>query len=218
VQPIIRGYRPADLGAVYDICVRTAEGGAGAVGRYASDLLMGDIFAAPYVTHEPQHAYVLDDGDGTAVGYILGTADTPAFVRWYREVWIPETAERMPPPADPPVTPDDGMLALHHQPERMLVPELAGYPAHLHIDLLPEFQGKGWGRGFMNAFLTGIAAAGVARVHLGMATTNSGARSFYDRLGFHEIAVADAGPVTYLGIETGVAGPRLGHPGPRAAS
>jgi ribosomal protein S18 acetylase RimI-like enzyme len=203
VQPIIRGYRPADLDAVYDICVRTAEGGAGAVGMYSTDKVMGDIFAAPYVTHEPQHAHVLDDGDGNAVGYILGTADTAAFVRWYREVWIPETALRMPPPAHPPVAPDDDMLALHHHPERMLVPELAGYPAHLHIDLLPQWQGKGWGRGLMTAFLDGMAAAGVARVHLGMLSTNTSARAFYDRLGFHEIAVADAGPVTYLGIETG---------------
>jgi ribosomal protein S18 acetylase RimI-like enzyme len=202
VQPIIRGYRPADLDAAYDICVRTAEGGAGAVGMYATDRVIGDIFAAPYVTREPQHAHVLDDGDGNAVGYILGTADTAAFVRWYRDVWIPDTADRMPPPADPPVTPDDDMLGLHRRPERMLVPELAGYPAHLHIDLLPEWQGKGWGRGLTAAFLAGMAAAGVARVHLGMLSTNTSARAFYDRLGFHEIAVADAAPVTYLGIET----------------
>jgi ribosomal protein S18 acetylase RimI-like enzyme len=203
VQPIIRGYRPTDLDAVYDICVRTAEGGAGVVGVYSTDHLIGDIFAAPYVIHEPQHAHVLDDGDGNAVGYVLGTADTPAFVRWYRDVWIPETAERMPVPPDPPRTDEEGMLALHHRPERMLVPELADYPAHLHIDLLPEWQGKGWGRGLMTAFLTGLAAAGVERAHLGMLTTNTSARAFYDRLGFHEIAVADAGPVTYLGIDTG---------------
>ncbi len=29
------------------------------------------------------------------------------------------------------------MVDLHHRPERMLLPELAAYPAHLHIDLLP---------------------------------------------------------------------------------
>jgi ribosomal protein S18 acetylase RimI-like enzyme len=48
-----------------------------------------------------------------------------------------------------------------------------------------------------------MTEAGVPRVHLGMLTTNTSARAFYDRLGFHEIAVADAGPVTYLGIATG---------------
>ena len=76
VHPIIRSYRPTDLGAVYDICVRTADGGADARGMYIDDRLMGDIFAVPYVTLEPEHAHVLDDGSGTAVGYVLGTADT----------------------------------------------------------------------------------------------------------------------------------------------
>ena len=31
------------------------------------------------------------------------------------------------------------------------MPELAGYPAHLHIDLLAEWQGRGQGRALMTA-------------------------------------------------------------------
>jgi ribosomal protein S18 acetylase RimI-like enzyme len=195
VQPTVRAYRPGDLDAVYDICVRTADGGSGAVGVYSSDRLLGDIFAAPYVTHEPQHAHVLDDGRGRAVGYILGTADTAEFVEWYRREWLPARPY-------PPSERDEDMLAAHHRPERMLVPELAAYPAHLHIDLLPDWQGKGWGRELMAAFLAGLAEAGVRAVHLGMLSTNVSARAFYDRLGFHEIDVPDAAPVTYLGRET----------------
>ncbi|MFI6926811.1 GNAT family N-acetyltransferase [Nonomuraea spiralis] len=200
--PFVRPYRPADLAAVYDICVRTADAGGDARGHYASDLLMGDIFAVPYVTLEPEHAHVVDDGAGQAVGYVLGTADTEAFVRRYREEWIPMSAARCPLPADPPVTADDLMLTLHHRPERMLLPELAGHPAHLHIDLLPGWQGKGWGRRLMSSFVDGLRAAGVARLHLGMVSTNVSARAFYDRLGFAELAVAVAGPVTYLGRDT----------------
>lgn len=200
--PFVRSYRAADLAAVYDICVRTADAGGDARGQYASDLLMGDIFAAPYVTLEPEHAHVVDDGTGQAVGYVVGTADTAAFVRRYREEWIPASTARCPLPADPPVTADDVMLALHHRPERMLVPELADHPAHLHIDLLPDWQGKGWGRRLMSAFVDGLRAAGVPRLHLGMVSTNAPARAFYDRLGFVELAVVDAGPVTYLGRDT----------------
>jgi GNAT superfamily N-acetyltransferase len=168
---------------------------------YVDDRLMGDIFAVPYVTLEPEHAHVLDDGTGATVGYVLGTADTARFVRRYRDEWLPDTAGRYPAPADPPVTPTDMMLTLHLNPERMLVPELAEYPAHLHIDLLPEWQGKGWGRGLMEAFLRGVHAAGAAKVHLGMVPTNVRARAFYDRLGFREIPVRDPG-VLYLGRDT----------------
>jgi ribosomal protein S18 acetylase RimI-like enzyme len=203
VQPAIRAYRPSDLDAVYDICIRTGDGGADARGQYTDDRLLGDVFAAPYVTLEPEHAHVLDDGTGAAVGYILGTADTPRFVQRYREEWLPAAAGRYPQPAVPPVTADDSMLMLLHHPERMLVAEMADYPAHLHIDLLPEWQGKGWGRGLIAAYLAGLRAAGVTGVHLSMLTSNVAARAFYDRLGFTEIPVADAGPVTYLVRGTG---------------
>jgi len=201
VSPTIRPYRPTDLNAVYDICVRTADAGGDARGIYVDDRLMGDIFAVPYVIREPQHAHVVDDGGGRAVGYVLGTADTAGFARWYRDEWLPTTAGRYPEPATPPVTRSDIMLGLHLNPERMIVPELAGHPAHLHIDLLPEWQGKGLGRGLMEAFLGGLRRAGVRTVHLGMAPSNTKARAFYDRLGFTEIPVSDPG-VVYLGRDT----------------
>lgn len=194
---MIRPYRNDDLDALYDVCVRTADNGGDGRGRQSSDRLVGDVFAAPYAVHEPQHTHVLDDGTGRAVGYILGTADTEAFVHWYKTEWLPPRP--YPEPHDPR---DVDLIDLHHHPERMIVPELADYPAHLHIDLLAEFQGQGWGRRLMTAFLTGLTEAGAARVHLGVATGNTGARAFYDRLGFHEIPVPDAGPVTYLGRET----------------
>jgi ribosomal protein S18 acetylase RimI-like enzyme len=198
---MIRSYRPTDLDAVYDICVRTANSGGDARGDTIDDRLVGDIFAAPYVTLEPEHAFVIDDGDGNAVGYVLGTADTPTFVRRFREEWLPLVKARYPAPNDPPATRSDFWLGLALAPERMLIPELAGYPAHLHIDLLPDWQGKGFGRGLMDAFLTSLREAGVGRVHLGMARDNHGARAFYDRLGFTEIPVPDSGAV-FLGRAT----------------
>ncbi|WP_345629321.1 GNAT family N-acetyltransferase [Rugosimonospora acidiphila] len=199
---MVRRFEPGDTDALYDICIRTADAGADARSQYRSPTLVGDIFAIPYTEREPEHAYVLDDGTGAAVGYILGTADTEAFVRWYRREWIPRTASRRPVPPDPPVTQDDAMLALHHHPERMLVPQLAAYPAHLHIDLLAEWQGSGWGRRLMTRFLAGLRAAGVPAVHLGMVAHNTGARKFYDRLGFFEIDVPDTPNLIYLGRST----------------
>lgn len=199
MQPIIRAYRPADLDAVYDICVRTADSGGDARGQYSTDRLVGDIFAAPYVTLEPEHAHILDDGDGNAVGYIVGAADTARFAERYRAEWLPTTD--YPEPADPPRTPEENMLALHFHPERMIVEKLAAYPAHLHIDLLPQWQGKGFGRGLIGSFLAGLQAAGVPRVHLGVSPRNTGAHAFYHRLGFAEVPVGNPN-VIYLGRAT----------------
>ena len=197
-MPEIRLYRASDRAALYDICVRTADAGGDARGQYSNDDLMGDLFAGPYAHLEPRLTFVLDDGE-RVVGYIVGTADTAAFVKRYTAEWIPLVGDKYPVPPPPPRTPEQDMVALHFWPERMLVPETAGYPAHLHIDLLPEVQGRGFGRKLMNAFLGGAAAAGATGAHLAMLTVNVKARGFYDRLGFHQLAVPDPGPLTYLG-------------------
>ncbi|MEU3466019.1 GNAT family N-acetyltransferase [Streptomyces sp. NPDC006733] len=200
---MIRPYRPTDLPALYDICIRTGQEGGDARPFYADHELLGTLFAAPYAWLEPELTFVVDDGHGNAVGYILGTADTPTFVKRFRSEWLPAVAGRYPPFLGPvPTTTHEIMVDLLHRPERMLVPEVAPYPAHLHIDVLPDHQGAGHGRALMETFLGALAGAGVRSVHLGMVTANVRARLFYDRLGFHEIAVADPGPLTYLGRAT----------------
>lgn len=199
----IRPYRPGDRDAVYDICVRTAHEGGDSRDVYPDQQLMPSIFAGPYVELEPELAFVVDDGE-RAVGYIVGTADTAAFVEAYRTRWLPTLVERYPAPTAAPRTPTEQMITLMHIPERMIVPELADYPAHLHIDLLPAYQRAGHGRSLMRTFLAALRAAGVPAVHLGMVPTNTAARAFYDRLGFHPIAVPDPGGVTYLGRSTDV--------------
>jgi ribosomal protein S18 acetylase RimI-like enzyme len=196
--PEIRPYRPADRDALYDICVRTADAGGDARGHYSTDELMGDLFAVSYAHLEPDMAFVVDDGTGQAVGYIVGTKDTPAFVERYAAEWIPYLGGKY----DSPEPRDEEMVGLHFHPELKLVPELADYPAHLHIDLLPDFQGRGYGRRLMTAFLAAANQAGAERVHLGMLTSNVKARAFYDRLDFAELPVEDPGPLTYLGRTT----------------
>ncbi|WP_432176385.1 GNAT family N-acetyltransferase [Streptomyces sp. Tue6028] len=203
-QPFIRAYRPADRADVAHVCVSTADEGGDSRALYPDEELMPSLFAEPYCHLEPELAFVLDDGSGRVVGYIVGTADTDVFVRAFRDKWIPRVADRYPAPTAPPGTPSEQMIALLHTPERMLVPELADHPAHLHIDLLPDFQRRGHGRALMSTFLAALYDRGVPAVHLGMVTANVAARAFYDRLGFHEIDVPDPGPLTYLGRSTAV--------------
>jgi len=179
---------------------------------YRSDDLMGDLFAGPYLTLAPDLAFVLDDGR-RPVGYVLGTADTAAFARAYRERWIPRLAGRYPAAATPPVSAEDHMLALHERPERLLWPGLRRYPAHLHIDLLPEVQRAGYGRSLIQTFCAAAARAGAAGVHVCVVAENAAAIGFYLHLGFRPAEPAEsAGPpeptaVVYLtrALETGAA-------------
>jgi ribosomal protein S18 acetylase RimI-like enzyme len=186
---VIRGYRAGDRAAVGEICVRTADDGVDASGLYPDPDLLPTLFAWPYLEHDPQLGFVLDDGSGRAVGYVVGCADSAAFAAWFGRSWLPAVAERFLPPPEPPRTPDERMRHLLHHPERMVTPEIAAHPAHLHIDLLPGFQGQGHGRALMTTFLAALASRGVTGVHLVMSRTNVRARAFYDRLGFTEIPV-----------------------------
>ncbi|MFJ1957768.1 GNAT family N-acetyltransferase [Streptomyces microflavus] len=206
---ILRPYRPEDRDALFDICVRTGHEGGDSRHLYPDPDLLPNIFAAPYVVLEPELAFVVED-EGRAVGYIVGTADTASFVARYRAEWLPGLTGRYPAPVQPqdPATPAEMMTGLMHDPERMVLPELDGYPAHLHIDLLPSHQRYGYGRALMETFLGALHARGVPAVHLSMVTSNTPARAFYDRVGFHEIAVPDPGPVTYLGRSTAATPPR----------
>lgn len=181
----IRRYRPADLPALRDVCVRTGHQGEDATGRYRDPSLLPAAYLDPYLLLEPDLAFVLDAGGGAA-GYVVGTADTAAFIRRYRADYLPVLADRTAEPG----TPDEEVLAAARAPERMSAPDLADYPAHLHINLLPAHQGAGHGRALMGAFLHALAERGVGAVHLGMAAANHRARAFYLRMGFHEVAVA----------------------------
>ncbi|MEU0304692.1 GNAT family N-acetyltransferase [Streptomyces cyaneofuscatus] len=206
---MLRPYLPEDRDALFDICVRTGHEGGDSRHLYEDPDLLPNIFAAPYVVLEPDLAFVVEDG-GRAVGYILGTADTASFVARYRAEWLPGLVDRYPAPVQPhsPSTLAEMMTGLMHDPERMVLPELDAYPAHLHIDLLPSHQRYAYGRRLMETFLDALHARGVPAVHLSMLTSNTPARAFYDRVGFHEIAVPDPGPVTYLGRSTAATPPR----------
>lgn len=162
-------------------------------GRYATDDLLPDIFAGPYLFLEPEHAFVLDNGE-RAVGYVIGTANTAGFVQAYQERWLPRLADRYQPPPGPPVTEEEHRLDGMFHPERLLLPGLEAHPAHLHINILDGHRGSGHGRELISTFLDAMAAADVASCHLHVHTENMSARRFYERLGWRSIEVPGAEP------------------------
>lgn len=182
---VVRRYVASDVDAIDDICLRTAEAGGDATGLYVSDELMPDIFCRPYVHFEPELAFVVDDG-GRAAGYIIGSADTARFVTRYRAEWLPRFSKKYV-HDNPPSTRDELIRHLGFTPERLLIPELEAYPAHLHIDLLPALRRRGHGRALMAELVLALRERGVPGIHLSMDPANRNARAFYDRLGFREL-------------------------------
>jgi ribosomal protein S18 acetylase RimI-like enzyme len=130
----------------------------------------------------------------------VGTADSVAFAERYRREWLPGFAARHP-LVDPPTTPTENLVRVGHSPSHLIGPDHALFPAHLHIDLLPETQGQGWGRMLVRTLLDRLRAAGVPGVQLGVGELNVGAQAFYRRLGFAPLP-SDPLDGTRLGIRT----------------
>jgi GNAT superfamily N-acetyltransferase len=68
------------------------------------------------------------------------------------------------------------------------------YRATMHIDLLGEWQGKGWGRKMIERFVESVRMAGEAGkkaevdfgrgIHIGVAGENTKVVPFYEKVGF----------------------------------
>jgi GNAT superfamily N-acetyltransferase len=195
----LRLYEPRDRAALYDVCLRTGDSGGDATGHYAVPTLLGEVYVGPYVAFEPELALVLDDGTG-AGGYTLGALDTRAFEDRCEREWWPRLRERHPIDSQAPGSADAHVVSLLHRPLRAPDVVVSGHPSHLHIDLLPRWQGTGWGRSLIEALLERLADAGSPGVHLGVGTSNPRAMGFYRHLGFTELHLA--GDTLFLGRST----------------
>ncbi|MCD2498940.1 MULTISPECIES: GNAT family N-acetyltransferase [Microbacterium] len=184
----IRPYRASDRSAVSDICVKTGDSGANAEGLFRHDSLLGDIYAVPYVERHPDLAFVIDDGAGRAIGYVIATDDTEAFNRWFHDEWWPSVRDTY--AGDEAAERDAAMLAGAERVGTVPIEYAAEYPAHLHIDILPEGQGGGLGRGLIEAMEAELRRRGVRGLHFVASSRNENALGFYDRLGFTRLPSA----------------------------
>ena len=187
-----------DLPGVYRVCLLTGAAGGDATADHADPDLLGHVWVGPYVVYPSAVALVVHDEDGVA-GYAVGVPDTARFEDWLAEEWLPPL--RFDHPAGSGSTEADRALVdrLHAWP-RTDTALLHHFPAHLHVDLLPRLQGRGWGRRLVESVLDELARAGAPGAHLGVDPANPGAVTFYERLGFRRVA-SDRHGGTVLGTD-----------------
>lgn len=181
----IRPFRPTDLDALYRICRLTGWRGGDATEHYSDPLLLGHYYAAPYVKQDPGLCLVATLA-GEPAGYVLGTADSAGFRAWSELHWFPPLRAKyaLREPAD--TSPEAALVRRIHagyEPPNYA----AKYPAHLHIDLLPQLQGQGVGARLMNRFIELLRARSCPAVHLVVNSANTRAVRFYEKFGFHVI-------------------------------
>jgi len=189
-MPDIRPFRAGDEAALAEICLKTADAGADATGVLVDDDVWAAVFVLPYVARHPDLAFVALTDDGRVAGYVVGTDDTRAFEDWFATEWWPRFAQRGPQPVAE-VTRQDGILTHAYGRRAGAEPFGDRYPAHLHIDLLPELQGRGLGRRLIATLVAALRGRGATGLHLAADVRNTGAIAFYPRLGFTRIPSHD---------------------------
>ena len=188
----IRPYRPADIDALYQICLQTGDAGQDATSRHDDPKLLGHCYAAPYGLFEPSLAFVAEDASGVA-GYIVGALDSRAFEERLEREWWPGLRARYPepPPGLPSEqwTPDQRLGHIIHHPFRAADELTARYPSHLHINLLPRLQASGYGRQLIQTLTAALREQGSPGVHLHVGLGNQKAARFYSHVGFTRLPV-----------------------------
>ena len=198
----IRPFHDGDGAALYEVCLKTGNGGQDASHLYDDPDILGHIYVGPYLLIAPEFAFVLEDRQGIC-GYILGALDSPSFYQAYLERWLPRVRDRYAEPTGNPEnwTPTQELVIELFNPPTQWPEAMHEYPSHLHIDLVERAQGRGQGTAMMNVLLDHLRQAGSKGVHLGMAPENYRAERFYRKMGFTELARGDrSGKLTlYLG-------------------
>src|SRR3546814_727047 len=130
------------------VSLATGLAGGDAAHLYRDAELMGSIYAAPYALLDPGLAFVAEDQDGVA-GYIVGTADTRDWEERLEREWWPTLRLRHANPSGTPLeswNADQRRAFMIHHPVPAPSAIADRYPAHLHMNLLPRTQGRGFGQ------------------------------------------------------------------------
>lgn len=179
----VREARKSDLKDVEYVCRMTA----GNLAR-TNDIIgeaTAKTYSSYYIRECTDTCFVLADDKDVAVGYVLCEPDFKRFAKIFPKVDVPIISK---------IYKRDGRRA-------RLIPFpycIFGrkYPAHLHIDILPEYQGKGYGSLMMEALLQKLSSTKVKGIMLTADSDNYGAIRFYKRFGFHTvISIKNAGIV-----------------------
>jgi len=190
---LIRESVRSDLEGVSEVCCRCGYGGDDIAdsGSFRDRRLFSMLFSRYYLLHELRTCFVAvpSDDPQRVIGYVLGCPDTARYDRLFRRTMIPRIAARA------------FLVTLWRYPRTFaellrwqrgnpwLEANPAGdlFPAHLHIDILPEFQRRGIGRGLLETLEARFRGLGAGGIHLVTSNYHRKALPFYAKQGYRVI-------------------------------
>ena len=169
----IRKYRAEDKERLRFICKETA----GEYFRKSARMLeaVPIIYSDYFTENEPENIFVLADENDAAAGYIICSSDVGNFTKKMMKTYIPRAVKAS---------------------VRML-PACVGYlgayivsgkenGVHLHIDILPEYQHKGFGTKLIDTLRAHLSSRGFPVLCVNTIGRSEPAYKFYTGYGFSE--------------------------------
>ena len=197
----VRPFSPSDKPRLSLICCKTGNTGDDGTGMLLDDEIWGEIWVLPYAERHPDLTFVVENVESKeAVGYACATDDSDAFYTWYGKEWWPSPSHgaRFYRPSGAELEERSDIAArtwetLHFEDTKgpkPIPPEFdltSAYPAHAHINLLPECRGAGFGRELLEAICEALRKKGAKGVHLLAGDKNEDAARFYVKVGYTEM-------------------------------
>lgn len=190
---VIRPCKVEDLPGVSEVCCRCGFGGEDIAesGVFKDRRLFAMLFCHYYLRYEARTSFVAASANDPreVVGYVLGCPDTVVYERRFATLMVPRIAARV-------------LLFTSWRHPRVLCelirwgrsvpwreanPAGVEYPAHLHIDLLPEYQRRGIGGRLLDTLEARFQELGVDGVHLVTSNHHRKALPFYDKHGYRVV-------------------------------
>ena len=126
-----------------------------------------------YIEREPHNCFVAADDNDKAIGYIICTENFDTF----NDIFVNEYIPRIPAENEKEIFYASVSTVLQEKHK-------AEYPAHFHIDILPEYHRKGLGHKLVDELCRHLESAGVKGVMLSVAADNQQGNAFYKKYGF----------------------------------
>ncbi len=135
-----------------------------------------------YIEREGRNCFVAVDENDKAIGYILCAEDYDVFAEALKNEYIPRI-------------PEENTSARYYAQTSAVLQEKYkdSYPAHLHIDLLPEYQRMGIGRRLIDTLCDHLKSKKIPGVMLSVSKENTGGIKFYESYGFTHLESSSFG-------------------------
>ncbi len=165
----IRPYKESDKINFRQICIATS------VGHDAPEKeqrFILNLYCDYYIEQEPQNCFALADDNDEAVGYILCSENMKRYIsatKPYRAA-----ARKI------------GLFNYLYSWGEIFahLPASKKCKAHMHIDILPDYQHKGYGTQLINILKENLSSKNIHSVMLVVNSSNENAVKFYKKNGF----------------------------------